>query len=459
MSRAPFPRRHTLTASALTSLAWLAIAAEARAETLDEVLATAYNSNPSLMSARASVRGTDEQLPLALSGWRPTVSVSGAAGRGQYFNNFSPLIPYTTQRSVMDYTVVVTQPLYSGGRTVAQTAQAEGAIQADRAQLEVTENQVLLSAATAFLDVARDSAIVKLNINNEQVLTKDLEMARKRFQEGELTRTDVAQAEARLAQANAERKAAEGNLQASRAAFVAIIGRPPETPVPPVSLPTVPDSLEATKTTARDNNPAVKAADWQARAAHEAIDAVQGELLPTVALQGTYGRNVNEFLEGAETRTATGMLTVSMPLYEGGATYARVRAQKQQWGQRLVEIEKAKRDAIQAATQSWENAASAHARVISYTSQIAANELALTGVKEEAKVGSRTVIEVLNAELELFTARVNEVVARHDELVASYQIRSAIGQMKAKDLTLPVDIYDPSTHYNDVRSRWIGTAE
>lgn len=451
MSRAIFPK--------LIATALLAFAPKAWAESIEDVLATAYNSNPSLMAARAGMRSTDEQVPLALSGWRPTVSVTGAAGGGEYFNNFSAQIPYVTQRSVMDYSVVVTQPLYSGGRTIAQTAQAEGAVKAGRAQLAGTENQTLLAAAISFLDVSRDSAILNLHINNEQVLGKDLDMARERHRVGEITRTDVAQAEARLAQANAERKAAEGTLQVSRAAFVAVIGRPAESPETPQSVPPLPDSLDAAKTQAQDKNPAVQAADWQAKSAHDAIDAVQGELLPTVALQGSYGRNVNEFLQGAETRTAQGLLTVSVPLYEGGATYARFRAQKQVWGQRLIETDRARRDAVQAATQSWEAATSAKARVLSYTSQIAANELALRGVKEEAKVGSRTVIEVLNAEQELFSSRVNAVIARHDELTAAYQLRAALGEMTAQSLSLPVELYDPVGHYDDVRSRWVGTGD
>ena len=441
------------------ALTLVAVSPRAGAETLEDVLATTYNSNPALMSARASVRTADEQVPLALSGWRPTVSINGAAGGGQYFNNFSPVLPYTTNRSVMDYTVVVTQPLYSGGKTVAQTAQAEGAVRAGRAQLDETENRVLLSAAQSYLDVTRDQAIVTLNVNNEQVLSKDLDMARARFKQGVITRTDVAQAEARLAQANADRIAAEGALQTSRAAFVAVVGRPAEGPVQPDSLPTVPESLEQAKVLAADGNPAVIAADWQARSAKDAIDSVLGDLLPTVALQGAYGRNLNEFLQGAETQNATGMLTVSVPLYEGGATYAKVRAQKQQWGQKLIDVDRAKRDAIQSVTISWEIAAAAHARVQSYASQIAASDLALTGVKEESKVGSRTVIEVLNAEQELFAARVNAVVAKHDELVAAYGIRAALGRMTAKTLALPVELYDPAGHYSDVRGRWIGTGE
>ena len=437
----------------------MAMTAPVGAETLEDILATAYNSNPTLLSSRAGLRQADEQVPQALSGWRPTVNVVGQIGRGQYFNNFSSSIPYVTERNTGDYNLVVTQPVFSGGRTVAQTAQAEGSVQASRAQMAQTENQVLLAASLAYLDVVRDTALLNLNISNEHVLAKDLDQARERFKVGEITRTDVAQAEARLSQAQADRLGAEGNLQSSRANFVAIIGRPPESPQAPAASPVLPASLDAAKAQADADNPGIRAADWLAQSAHEAVTAIEGELLPTVSLQGAMGRNVNEFLEGYETRTASGMVVVNVPLYEGGGTYARVRAQKQAWGQRLVEVDKARRDALQLVTQSWELAVAAHARLAAYTAQIAANELALTGVKEESKVGARTVIEVLNAEQELFAAKVNAVVASHDEWAAAYQLRTATGEMTARALALPVDFYDPAQHYNDVREKWLGLGQ
>ena len=182
-------------------------------------------------------------------------------------------------------------------------------------------------------------------------------------------------------------------------------------------------------------------------------------MLPTIALQGTVGRNVNEFLEGYASSNATGMVTVTVPLYEGGATYARIRAQKQVWGQRLMDSDRAKRDALLAVTQSWEMAVAAHSRFAAYNAQIAATALALNGVKEESKAGSRTTIEVLNAEQELFAAKVNAVVAHHDEWVAAYQLRSATGDMTAQALALPIDRYDPAAHYNDVRNKWLGVGE
>jgi len=429
-----------------------------RAETLEDVLATTYNSNPALMAARASLRATDESVPQALSGWRPTVTLSGDAGRGAYKStlNGAQMLPYWQLRDPRDYAVTVSQPLFNGGRTIAATGQAEAAVQAGRGQLAATEQTVLLNAATAFLNVVRDEAVVNLNINNEQVLRRQLEATQERFRVGEITRTDVSQAEARLAQAKADRIGAEGTLQVSRANFIDVVGRPPESPQPPAVAAAVPASFDAVKSIALDKNPNVVGADWTAKAAKEGIDVAFSELLPSLSLNGTVSRALDASLSGAEAITEQAMLTLSVPLYESGLSYAKLRAQKHTWGQRRLEADQARRDALQAANQAWETLAAARARVQAYTAQIAANELALAGVEEEAKVGSRTVLDTLNAEQELFNSRVNLVVARHDEMVASFQVKSAMGQMTAEGLGLAVDRYDPSAHFEDVRSKWIG---
>jgi outer membrane protein len=408
------------------------------------------------MAARAQLRSTDEQVPLAQSGWRPVVTASANAGRGQYFINFSPTTPYQTVHAVGDYGVTVTENLYRGNKDSALLSQAEKTVEAGRAELRQNEQKVLLAAAQAYLDVARDDAVRALSVNNEQVLTRDLDMTRARYRVGELTSTDVAQAEDRLSQAVASRVAAEGALQASRATFADIIGRPPEGAATPNGLPSVPATLDDAKSTAQVDSPEVVAADWAAQAAEDGVEAVRAELRPSVSLQGVYSRNINEFIYGVETRQVQGMLNVTVPLYEAGGTYARMRAQKQTWGQKRIQADQARRDAIENATQSWEGLAAAHSRTEAYTAQIAASELALNGVKEESKVGARTIIEVLNAELELFQAKVNRVTARRDEGLAAYQLRAAVGQLTAQALNLPVDVYDPVQHYREVDGKWIG---
>ncbi|MDA8230016.1 MAG: TolC family outer membrane protein [Magnetospirillum sp.] len=434
----------------------------ANAETLEDVLATAYNSNPTLMARRAELRATDEGVPQATAGWRPTVTLTGDVGRGVYTNSvFGLSAPY--QGTPRDYSLTVSEPLFRGGRTVAATEQAQAGVMAGRAVLDATEQTVLLNAATTYLNVVRDEAVLKLSINNEQVLRRQLEATQERFRVGEVTRTDVSQAEARLSQATAERVAAEGSLQNSRAAFINVVGRAPESPQPLKQEPQLPKTFDAVRDQTLAHNPNVVAADWTAKAAKNGIDLVFGELLPTVALTGTVSRMLAEQLPnnfggiGTETTAEQAMVTLTIPLYEAGLSYSRVRAQKHTYGQRLIEADQTRRDALQGANQSWENLQSARARVASYTAQIAANELALTGVEEEAKVGSRTVLDILNAEQELFTSRVSLVTAQRDEMVAAFQLRSALGQLTAEALQLPVDVYDPRKHYDDVRDKFIGT--
>lgn len=435
----------------------------ARAETLEDVLATAYNSNPTLMARRAQLRATDEGVAQALSGWRPTVTMNGSVGRMDSFNSLNkydntPTLSYPQDAllSPRDYGATITQPLYRGGQTTAATRQAEAGVLAARAQLNSTEEQVLLQAATAFLNVVRDQATVKLSINNEQVLRRQLEATQERFRVGEITRTDVSQAEARLAQATADRIGAEGDLQNSRAAFIDVVGRPPKSPQPPSEPTALPGSFDEVKAVALAHNPNVVAADWTAKSAKDAIDVVEGKLLPTVSASLGYNRSFDSVLYNNDIHNTEATLNLSVPLYQGGEIWSEVRAQKHTYGQRLIEADQSRRDALQNANQAWETLRAARARVKSYVAQIAANQLALTGVEEEAKVGARTVLDTLNAEQELFTSRVNLVTAQHDEMVAAFQLDAALGRMTAEGLHLPVDIYDPRKHYDDVRDQWIG---
>lgn len=427
----------------------------ARGETLDDVLVSAYASNPTLLARRARLRATDESVPQALANWRPTVTLSGNAGRGQYFSSVATNIDQT--RTPRDYSASLSQPLYRGGRTLAATAQAENTVIAERALLDASEQSILLNAATAYLNVVRDEQVLRLSVNNEQVLRRQLDAAQERFRVGEITRTDVSQAEARLARATADRVASEGTLQNSRANYINLIGHPPESPQAPTRAVPVPASLDEANAVALAKNPNVVAADYTYKAAADGIDLVRGELLPTLAATGKYSRTLHESTTTSETETKEALLTLTVPIYEAGAVYARLRAQKHTAGQRRIEADQSRRDALETTTRAWEDVQSARARIRSFETQIRASELALAGVEEEAKVGSRTVLDVLDAEQELFDARVNLVRAQRDHLVAIFQLRSGLGQMTASALGLPVEIYDPIKHYDDVRNQWIGS--
>ena len=450
-------------------LAGLAISDSSLAETLDEALVSAYGSNPTLLAERARLRATDEAVPQALANWRPTVSFATAANRTNVFENLSngaaPVLPGqpkvttsgTSFSSPVNLSLGINQPLYRGGRTVAQTEQAEAQVAAERAALDATEETVLLDAVTAYMDVVKGKAVLDLSINNEQVLQRQLDATNDRFRVGEVTRTDVAEAESRRSAARADRIQAEGNLQAATASYLTTVGHLPEN----VGAPKVPTDLPASLGQAHEqalhNNPNVKNARFSFEAASHAVDLVAGEILPTVSLNGTLTRNYDFNGPDSYERVAQATLNLTVPIYQQGQEYSRVRQQKHAAGEAHVRTDVTSHATVEQVTQTWEALKTAQARSASYADQIKAAEVALEGVQRESQVGSRTVLDVLNAEQELLTARVNLVQAQHDVVVDSYRLKSTIGQLTAKALALPVAIYDPLEHYEAVRDKWIGT--
>lgn len=430
----------------------------AYAQTLEDALITTYSTNPTLLSQRAKVRGTDEQVSQALANWRPTVSVTGEVG-SEYDNLSTRATGLRRQHTdPKSAAITLTQPLFRGGRTLAGTARAENSVKAERSRLTVTEQTVFLQAVTAYLDVFRDQAVLDLNRNNEQVLKRQLEAAQDRFQVGEITRTDVHQAEARLAKSTADRIQGEGNLEVSRANFQNVVG---ELPRGKLNLPAGPSEIPATKDeTTRIStlsNPNVVAAEYDQRSAQDNVDLVWGELMPTLRFLATGTRAIEDSAVGSLQTNGVAKLELTIPLYEQGAVYSRVREAKQRVAELQQTVDRQRREAIQTASRAWENLESARARVDAFQSQIRAAEVAFEGVEREAAVGSRTVLDVLDAEQELLDARVSYVRAQRDELVAAYEVKSAIGQLTARHLRLPVQYYDPANHYDEVRGKWYGT--
>ncbi|WP_193552231.1 TolC family outer membrane protein [Oleisolibacter albus] len=425
----------------------------AHAQSLQEALSQAYQSNPTLESQRAALRATDELVPQARSGFLPTLSAEGDIGRNRQEQDEA--ISAWTEKSVG---VTLTQPVYRGGQTVAAVDRAEALVQAQRASLASTEQDVLLSAATAYLDVVRDQAVRQLNINNEQVLRRQLEASNDRFRVGEITRTDVSQSEARLSGAISSRIQAEGQLSASRATFTRLIGTVPGQLVQPKTNFVLPASQDEAVSLAEQNNPSVIAARFNERAASAAVDQVTGELLPSVNIVGSYQRIWDRpTANGAiDSGSLTARLTV--PIYEAGATTSRVREAKQTVGQRRNQVDEAVRQARSTAVSAWEALVTARATIESNQAQVRSSEIALEGVRQEATVGSRTVLDVLNAEQELLDARVNLVTAQRDEVVAVFQLLSATGQLTAGRLDLGVTTYNYEDHYNKVRGKIWGVS-
>ncbi len=422
-------------------------AAPAGAMTLEEALAAAYVGNPTLQAQRAALRATDEQVPQALSGWRPRVSLEGSAGKISGDRELDPV----------QGTATLSQPIFRGFRTVSAVEGAENAVLAGRSQLISVEQQILLAVAEVYSNVLRDEAVVELSVNNEQVLRRQLGATQDRFQVGEITRTDVSQAESRVAGARASRIAAEGQLMASRATFQRLVGVPPENLEPPTQLPPLPGTLEEAVARALEEQPDVLAAVYGARAAEDVVDVVRGELLPEVSLQASHNRGWETQFVGRRSDTSQIVANVAVPLYQSGAVYSRVREAKSTASQRRIQVEQAQVAAREQAIQAWENLVSARAEIESREAQVDAATTALDGVQREAQVGARTVLDVLDAEQELFIANVDRVGAQRTQRVAAFALLSATGGLTAENLGLPVEVYNPSVHYQAVRDKWFGT--
>jgi outer membrane protein len=463
-ARHPATRAASALAGAGTALALAGAALvaplTAKGQTLTDALVLAYRSNPSLLAERAQVRAQDEEVAQALSGWRPTVTVNGSAGR-QWLTQVPARVsgePSTAEwpRSGQ---LVVTQNIYKGGRIEAQTRVADYNVLAERSRLLLIEQTTLLNAALAYIGVVEAQAVLDLNTNNVQVLTKQLEATQDRFNVGEVTRTDVSQAEAQLSAAIAGREAADNQLQTARANYRNVIGEQPghlTDPGEPAGLPlTRDDSIGL----AQKQNANVLVAVYTERSAIANVDVQLSGLLPTLSLQGLLQKSEETFSKNDNTETAQILAILSLPIYTGGLVEAQVREAKQIVGARRLQLEQSQRQAIQDATTFWENLQSARSQVSSFQDQIKANEVALEGTQQEALAGLRTVLDILNAQQALLTSQVSLVTAHHDAIQAAYNLLNSVGMLSARDRQLPVEFYDPTVHYKDVRNKWHGVGD
>ena len=455
--------------SLLAGVSLLAIA-PASAQTLEQSLSAAYQSNPTLLDERARVREVDENLAQAEGGWRPSVTLTGSIGYSRTTTTPAAAIPSTgqiivgNQQAAVDLTpktgvAQVVQPLYRGGRTTAAIEQAKSGIQGERARLVATEESVLLDCATAFFNVVNAQANLDLQNSNEQVLRRQLDAVNDEFRVGTVTRTDVSQAEARLAGAIAGRISAEGALAAFRATFQRITGIVPgnlTAPAQPTAL--LPKTVEEARNLAATDNPQVVAAQFDENAARSAITVAQSQLLPQINLVGTY-TYLNQSQSSIHTQDQAQVVAqLQVPLYESGVVYSQVRQAKQTAGQRKVDIDVVRRSAIETSATAFLNLQAANAQRESLQAQIRADEIALEGVRQEASVGSRTVIEVLNAEQELLNSQTSLVNSDRTALINAYQLLSAVGRLTAVRMSLPVQIYDYEKNFKNTQGRWIGTS-
>jgi outer membrane protein len=445
------------------------LANPAWAESLEEALASAYQSSPDLAAQQAAVRATDEDVSRALAGYRPTVTSDASLNRRE-IDDTRKADTLPGGRTETDYTTTdkagslgVTQPLFRGFRTSNSVKAADANVLAARERLRGTENATLLSSVQAFMDVVRDRAVLALNTNQVAVLRQQLKAAQDRFRVGEITRTDVAQSEARLAVSTANRIAAEATLAVSEEAYRRAIGRAPGTLDEPQGLPVVPESQDAAVEAALRSNPQLAAARLSEQVAGHNVATAKGAVLPSVQANAGVNISSGDTAFGSATSLATSNRTVktvgasiSIPLFQGGSEYSEVRRQQQLRSQRQQEILVAERDVIESARNAWEQLRSARAGIEASQSAVRANEIALEGVRQEQIVGSRTTLDVLDAEQELLDSRVTLVRARRNEVVAAYGLLAATGQLTAADLKLAVELYDPTQHYQRTRGRWVG---
>jgi outer membrane protein len=429
---------------------------DARAETLKSALAQAYQNNPQLNAERARQRATDENVPQALSGYRPQFSATANVGV-QYYDSATSSGNAKGTTVPRGVGITGTQTIFNGFRTANQTRAAEGQVLAGREALRVLEQQVLLDAVTAYMNVLRDTAILELQRRNVEVLEEQLRQTRDRFNVGEVTRTDVAQSESRLAAARSSSLAAEANLSASRAAYRRVIGVEPAklTPGMPVDRLS-PRTMTAAVSRAIVENPAVTSATYGIDVAQLQVKISEGALYPTLSVQGSISQQYDTSPIIQKTFSAAAVAQLSIPIYQGGTEYSLIRQSKETLGQQRLNLE-LQRDGVRAnVVQAWGQLEAARAQIQAAQAQVTAAEIALNGVREEARVGQRTTLDVLNAQQELVNARVALVTAQRDRVVNSYTLLGATGRLSPQALGLGVQVYDPRIHYHQVRDAWTG---
>ena len=452
----PF-RRSLLLAVSVVALTSILLAQTAGAETLQEAMTLTYQTNPKIDAERARLRATDEGVPQAKAGYRPTAAASANTGYASTNSRPGQLTDGVLHPS--GYGVNVAQSIFSGFRTVNTVREAEANVRAGRENLRLVESQVLLDAVTAYADVIRDGALVRLREKNVAVLTTELASAEARRTVREVTRTDVAQAQARRAKSVSALDLAKSNLKTSRAVYERVVGRPPHNltePEPPSKL--IPGSVEDVIKIAEKENPNVVAALYREQAARHEVDRIWGELLPEVRLEAGYTQAFNSANQINSTSNTSVTGRVNVPLYEGGETKARVRAAKHTHVSRLQEIEQARTETQATAVSAWSRLEATRTQVAQDKIQVDSARIALEGVREEERVGQRTLLDVLNAEQELLDAQVAAVTDRHDLVIAAHGVLAAIGRLDATNLQLGDSQYDPTVHYEDVERKWFGVS-
>ncbi|MBJ7485410.1 TolC family outer membrane protein [Brevundimonas sp.] len=478
-------KRSSVLASACVAAVMAGIAAPAFAETLQEAIALAYRTNPTLLAQRANQRALDESVPQARAGLRPQIDVSASANysrvhaganetaptAGIDFNGdgiddvpASPGSDGVNEATTGSASIGLSQTLYSGGRIGHAISAAEANVLGGRENLRSIEQQVLASVIQAYVDVLRDIEILQIRQQNLTVLRRQLDESNARFEVGEITRTDVAQSESRLAQSQADLANAQAQLSVSRAAYAAVVGQAPATLVTPPQLPGVPSDFEVALSTGLAENPSIKAAEYQLRVAESRVAAARAEYLPSARLTASYGGSGSPDGFDLADRTAfQAGASISIPLFTGGLNQSRVAQAREQANAAQIGIEGERRGVLQDVSSSFAQVISTRASLAAGEEAVRAATVAAEGVRQEAQVGLRTTLDVLNQELELRNAQILLTNARRNEYVAQALLLSAMGRLEGGDLDPNIELYDPVANADAVRNRgalpWDGVME
>ena len=443
--------------------------------TLNDALALTYATNPALLAARAQLRVVDENVPQALAGWRPTVTFTANAGyidgTSQQYIRPTAVTPGRTVESQSlrgsnVQSLTVTQPLFRGGTTSATVNFRENQVLAQRATLIGAEQTAFTNAVQAYVGVIQSQQVLALSINNEQVLARQLQATQERFRVGEITRTDVAQSESRLAQSEADLANARAQLSVSRAAYAAVVGQAPGELAPMPALPGVPADFDTALDVALSDNPAILSAAYTQRAAEAQVAAAKAEYMPSASLTASYGGGTSDLGQlgdiADQTRFQAGA-SLSVPLFTGGLNRSRVAQAVERANVAQINLEGERRNILQAVSSAFAQSISSRATLQAGEEAVRAATVAAEGVRQEAQVGLRTTLDVLNQELELRNAQINLASARRNEYVAQASLLAAMGRLEGADLDADLTAYDPAANYNRVRNRgglpWDGVVE
>ncbi|MDI4657610.1 TolC family outer membrane protein [Xanthobacter autotrophicus] len=429
----------------------------ASSQSLDAALAMAYVNNPTLNSQRAGTRAVDERVPQALSGYRPTLGATASAGPETY--RYQPTGSAATSGNAWprQFALTAAYTLFNGFTTANQTRTAESQVRGSRETLRNTEQSVMLNGVTAYMNVIQAIALLDLQRKSLAAFEQELRATRDRFNVGEVTRTDVAQAEARVADAQYQVSQAVANLSSARAVYRQVIGVEPGKLFTPRSIEgMLPSKVDRVISSGLAQHPAIKASEFAVDAAVFQVKVAEGALLPNLSLQGQLSQAYDSSIGVERVGAAAATLNLSVPIYQGGVEYANIRQAKELLSQARIDVD-VNRDAIRAqAVQYWGALEAAKVQIQAAQASVAANTLALEGVREEWRVGQRTTTDVLNAQRDLTNSQSALVVAQRDRVVAAYSLVSIIGRLDAVSLGLKVDVYNPQVHYNQVRDSWAG---